>query len=122
MNNTVVLGATNHSASQFQCSVRASLVPTFEWTFTGASGSVQQIVNEVGPLDVKYLVGSSDYSSVLTVQNLQFSDAGEYSCIASIGGSNSTIKSANFLNILGEKCINFHVTDNDACWLLCSAS
>ena len=90
---TVIIGpgAVNLPRTQFRCSVRSSRVTTFEWTFTSTSSNpnnpstLRQIANEVGSLDVKYSVVSSDYTSILTIDDVRFSDAGNYTCIASIG-------------------------------------
>ena len=98
-NVTVVLGTPSRATSQFHCSVRASRIANFEWTFKSSSHASnlqptpQQITNEVGALDVRYSVVSADYSSVLTIESVEFSDTGNYTCIASIGDRISPIMS-----------------------------
>ena len=89
-NLTVVLGTPSQVTSQFHCSVRASRIANFEWTFKMSSHTSnlqttpRQITNEVGALDARYSVVSTDYSSVLTIGSVEFSDAGNYTCTASI--------------------------------------
>ena len=61
----------------------------------------QQISNEVGSLDPKYSIVSSDYSSVLTIQDVEFSDAGNYTCVASIGDRIDPIRSIAILTVNG---------------------
>ena len=61
----------------------------------------QQISNEVGSLDPKYSISSSDYSSVLTIQDVEFSDAGNYTCVASIGDRIGPIRSTAILTVHG---------------------
>lgn len=96
-NLTVVLGRPSQATSQFHCSVRASRIANFEWTFKTSSHTSnlqptpRQITNEVGALDARYSVVSTDYSSVLTIGSVEFSDAGNYTCIASIGDRISPI-------------------------------
>ena len=90
-NLTVVLGTSSRVTSQFHCSVRASRIANFKWTFKSLSHTSnlqptsRQITNEVGALDVRYSVISTDYSSVLTIEAVEFLDAGNYTCTASIG-------------------------------------
>ena len=116
-NITVVLGAPDQPISQFQCSVRASRVANFEWQFVSTSHSsstrptLQQITNEVGSLDTKYSVVSTDYTSVLTVQDVQFSDAGHYTCIASIGDRISPIMATAIHTVQGME----HKSMNKVC-------
>lgn len=102
---------TQQQQSQFHCSVRASRVTNFQWTFAAATnheglsslnGSPQQISNQVGSLDSKYSVVSSDYSSELIVTDVQFSDTGIYTCIASIGSRISPIESSAFHTVEGK--------------------
>ena len=98
---------------QFHCSVRASRVTNFQWRFTAinhgffsssihSDSNSQQISNQVGSLDTRYSVVSSDYSSELIITNVSFSDAGIYTCIASIGDTVSPIKSSAFHTVEGK--------------------
>jgi hypothetical protein len=96
---------------QFYCSVRASRVTNFQWRFTAVnhgflsnsmhSDSSQQISNQVGSLDIKYSVVSNEYSSELIIADVLFSDAGIYTCIASIGSRVSPIESSAFHTVEG---------------------
>lgn len=94
--------------SQFHCSVRASRVTNFEWTFSSKShpsstqSSLHQISNELGSVDIKYSVLSTDYASTLTIDDVQFSDAGIYTCIASIGGTLNPIAASAHLIVEGK--------------------
>ena len=113
-NATLVLGHQDGSHQiQFHCSVRASRVTNFEWTFANAShisaSAAHQITDAVGSLDAKYLVLSSEYSSSLIVEAVQFSDAGVYTCTASIGDSVSRIQASAFYAIEGK---NFNSVSN----------
>ena len=109
-NLTVTVGKTSQIVSQLHCSVRASRVTNFEWTFSSSmsshlSSSVQPtnevINNEVGTFDARYSVVSTDYSSVLTIDNVEFSDAGNYTCIASIGERISPIRATAIHTVEG---------------------
>ena len=118
MNITVVLGVPDQPEIRFQCPVWASRVANFEWTFTSASyfpntqPTVHQITNKVGALDIKYSVFNDDYSSVLIIEDVQFSDAGTYTCIASIGDRISPITAANFLSVQGRIIILHCIAEN----------
>ena len=113
-NVSVILGAQIQQIHrQFQCSVRASRVANFEWTFRSKShpsstqSSLHQISNELGSVDVKYSVSSTDYASTLTIEGIQFSDAGIYTCIASIGGTLSPIEASAQLIVEGKPHVVF---------------
>lgn len=109
-NVTLALGPhTQNLSRQFQCSVRASRATTFQWTFTNTSQfsaseySLQyQITNAHMELDNKYSILSTDYSSLLTINDIQFSDAGIYTCTASIGSGISPITTSALCVIEGE--------------------
>ena len=118
-NLTVLIGTSSRPTSQFHCSVHVCRVINFQWIFSssmslyGSSGiqPIQQpISNEVGSLDPKYSIISSDYSSVLTIQDVEFSDAGNYTCVASIGSNYriSPIRSTAILTVHGTYTINSH--------------
>lgn len=108
-NASVILGAQIQQIhSQFHCSVQASRVTNFEWTFSSKShpsstqSTLHQISNELGSVDVKYSVVSTDYASTLTIEGVQFSDAGVYTCIASIGGTLEPIEASAHLIVEGK--------------------
>ena len=111
-NLTTTLGDdAQNQQSQFQCSVRASRVTNFQWTFTSTnhlstvlSDTPHQLTNEVGSLDTKYSVVSRDYSSELIITDVRLSDTGIYTCIASIGSRISPIESSAFHAVEG-KCM-----------------
>lgn len=117
-NSSVVLRPytqQNLISSQFHCSVRASRVTNFEWMFCSDShpsstqSSLQEISNELGSIDVRYSVSSTDYASTLTIEGVQFSDAGMYTCIASIGGTLSPIQASAHLIVEGKSQLsNIH--------------
>ena len=79
----------------------------FEWTFSRKShpsntqSSLLQISNELGSVDIKYSVVSTDYASILTIEGVHFSDAGIYTCIASIGGTLNSIEASAHLIVEG---------------------
>ena len=85
----------------------------FEWTFSSKShpsstqSSLHQISNELGSVDVKYSVSSTDYASILTIEGVQFSDAGIYTCIASIDGTLSPIEASAHLIVEGKPHVIF---------------
>lgn len=105
-NVSVILGPqTQQIRSQFHCSVRASRVATFEWTFCNKSqlSSTQyQISDELGSVDAKYSVASRDYASTLTIEGIQFSDSGVYICHASIGGTVNPVEASAHLLVEGK--------------------
>ena len=109
-NSSVILEAKAEQlhAVQFHCSVRASRVTNFEWTFRAKShpsndrSSLHQISDQLGSVDIKYSVLSTDYASTLTIDSVQFSDAGIYTCIASIGGTLIPIEASAHLKIDGK--------------------
>ena len=113
MNVTLVLAQAHPVIRQLHCSVRASRVTNFEWTFLGtnlidSSGIDQlpqprQITNEAGALDAKFSVVSTDYSSVLTIEDVEFSDAGNYTCIASIGDRINPILGTTIFTVYGQE-------------------
>lgn len=104
---TVLIGTPSRAMSEFHCSVRASRVTNFEWAFERSSllSSIQpprrQISNEVGTLDARYSVLSTDYRSVLTIEGVEFADAGNYTCIASIGNRIDPISATTVHNVYG---------------------
>ena len=111
-NVTTILDDGQQQLSQFHCSVRASRVTNFQWRFTAinhgflsssihSDSNSQQISNQVGSLDTRYSVVSSDYSSEFIIANVLFSDAGIYTCIASIGNRVSLIESSAFHTVEG---------------------
>ena len=81
---------------------------TFEWTFNRKShssstqSSLHRISNELGSVDVKYLVVLTDYASTLIIDGVQFSDAGVYTCIANIGGTLEPIEASAHLIVEGK--------------------
>ena len=110
-NVTIVLGhpASQQRQIQFYCSVRASRVTTFEWTFTNTSqfsGMPHQInqTHEDGSFGAKYLVLSTEYSSSLIIEDVEFSDAGIYTCTASIGSRIGDIEASAYVDIEGNNC------------------
>lgn len=115
--NVIAVLAQDHSVKQLHCSVRASRVTNFEWTFlrTNHSSGIEQlpqprqITNEVGALDAKFSVVSTDYSSVLTIEGVEFSDAGNYTCIASIGDRISPIMGTTIFTVYGMEIIMLYV-------------
>ena len=131
-NIMVVLGMQSQLTSQFQCSVRASHITNFNWTFTSTSYSsssqstLQQIAtSEEGSLNTKYSVISTDYSSVLTIQDVQFSDTGNYTCIASIGDRVSPIATTFIHTVQGsykDLIAYTHMLIHYFMYSLCSAS
>ena len=69
----------------------------FEWTFRNKSQSPStqyQISNE--------LVASTDFASTLTIESVLFSDAGVYTCIASIDGTLNPIEASAHLIVEGK--------------------
>ena len=111
-NASVILGPqTQQIRSQFHCSVRASHVTNFEWTFSSKSyssnnqSSLHRISNELGSVDSKYSVLSTDYTSTLTIDGVLFSDAGVYTCVANIGSSIDPIEASAHLTVEGKPCV-----------------
>ena len=111
---TTIYDDDQQQRGQFHCSVRASRVTNFQWRFTAINHGVlsssihsdtsQQISNQVGALDTKYSVVSNDYSSDLIISDILFSDAGVYTCTASIGSRVSPIESSALHTVEGKHC------------------
>ena len=77
----------------------------FEWTFRNKSQSSStqyQISNELGSVDSKYSVASTSFASTLTIESILFSDAGVYTCIASIDGTLNPIEASAHLIVEGK--------------------
>ena len=83
VNQMTVEGDTVH----FHCSVQSGFLVTFVWKFT-RKGSIdsQVIADSTGPvvLDKYSLVNFGQTTSRLTVYSVELSDAGSYTCSASI--------------------------------------
>ena len=84
--------------------VVASSVPIIQWTFTSdITQEEQHLTDTTGSLDVKHSIvipPSDERSSILTVSNVLFTDAGMYKCFAEIDGIR--LESSARLTVLGK--------------------
>ena len=104
--NTTVTLTTEQQSGTFtlQCDVQSTDTPSIHWTFTNTFASItRQLSNPAGSLypSLYTVTPSGEQSSTLVISNLQFSDSGVYSCLAST--SDASDDASTTLSILGEK-------------------
>ena len=73
---------------EFQCSTSFTQMVTFVWEFTSIASGTAQVINATST--DKYSIASHQWSTRLSVNNVELSDAGTYKCIASANGKSIT--------------------------------
>ena len=90
------------SRVEFECSIRSTLVPSFQWTFTrkGSTEAETLTIAIGGTISAGYSIIHGHRSQVLIILSVQWRDEGVYTCIVS--SENSQIQAEGHLNVLSK--------------------
>ena len=88
------------SRVEFQCSIRLTLIPSFQWNFTRKGSTEAETIVRGGTVSAGYSIIRGHRSQVLIIPSVQWRDEGVYTCIVS--SENSQIQAEAHLNVLSK--------------------
>ena len=90
--------ANQFSRVKFQCSIRSTLMSTFQWNFTRKGSTEAEMIALSETVSAGYSIARGHRSQVLIIPNVQWRHEGVYTCIVS--SENSQIQAEAYLNVL----------------------